>query len=64
MVVAPSRKATDPVGVPVITASGAIVAVKHTDWPSDDGFRDDVSQTGASCGVTTTRMAVAGTFSG
>jgi hypothetical protein len=44
-VVVPSRKVTVPVGVPVAGATGATVAVKVTDWPSEDGFKDDVRPT-------------------
>ena len=36
--VAPSRKVTDPVGVP---EPDVTVAVKVTDWPNTDGFGDD-----------------------
>jgi hypothetical protein len=41
----PSRKATVPVGVPVVGATAAAVAVKVTDWPLIDGLLDEVSVT-------------------
>ena len=40
IVVAPSRNATVPVGVP---AEPVTVAVKVTLWPAADGFREDVT---------------------
>jgi hypothetical protein len=44
-VVVPSRKVTVPVGVPVAGATAATVAVKVTDWPSEDGFKLEESPT-------------------
>jgi hypothetical protein len=43
--VVPFRKLMVPVGIPVAGATAETVAVKVTAWPSDDGFRDDVSPT-------------------
>ena len=42
MMVAPSRKLTDPVGVPAPGLTTATVAVKITDCPKTDGLTDDV----------------------
>jgi hypothetical protein len=42
---APSRKVTVPVGVPIAGATAETVAVKVTDWPSDDGFLLEASPT-------------------
>jgi hypothetical protein len=52
-VVVPSRKVTVPVGVPVAGATAVTVAVKVTDWPSDDGFKLEVSPTAALPWLTT-----------
>ena len=43
IVVAPSRKFTVPVGVPVPGATGATVAVNVTDWLKTEGFVDEVT---------------------
>jgi hypothetical protein len=42
MTVAPSRKLTEPVGVPAPGATTATVAVKVTDCPKTDGLTEDV----------------------
>jgi hypothetical protein len=52
-VVVPSRKVTVPVGVPVAGATAVTVAVKVTDWPSEDGLELDVSPTDALTTLTT-----------
>jgi hypothetical protein len=42
-VVAPSLNVTVPVGVPAPGATAVTIAVRVTDWPNTDGFRDEVS---------------------
>ena len=42
-VVAPSRKVTVPVGMPVIGATGLTVALNVTDWPNTDGLVPDTT---------------------
>src|ERR1019366_1132665 len=39
----PSRNVTDPVGVPVPGGTAVTVAVNVTDWPTTEGFTDDVT---------------------
>src|SRR6266850_6800473 len=41
--VAPSKKVTVPVGVPVAGGKTATVAVNVTGWPTTAGFRDDAT---------------------
>ena len=39
----PSRKVTDPVGVPVPGGTAVTVAVNVTGWPTTEGFTDAVT---------------------
>ena len=52
----PSRKTTDPVGIPVLGGTGETVAVKVTDCPNTEGFAEEVtvvfvSALATSCGL-------------
>jgi hypothetical protein len=49
----PFRKLMVPVGIPVAGATAETVAVKVTAWPSDEGFKLDVSSTVALTSPTT-----------
>jgi hypothetical protein len=54
----PSRKTTEPVGVP---EPALTVAVSVTDWPTTDGFADEVSEVlvgTAACTVTALLVAL------
>lgn len=54
----PSRNVTVPVGVPVPGATADTVAVKVTDWPKADGFRDEVTVVVVSALLTTCGLPV------